>query len=68
MYISSIFDNLIKNGATIVVIEHDLDLIKNADYIVDMGPDGGLNGGEIVSQGVLEDIISSKNSKTAKYL
>ena len=63
-----VFDNLIKNGATIVVIEHDLDLIKNADYIVDMGPDGGLNGGEIVAKGVLEDIISSKNSKTAKYL
>lgn len=63
-----VFDNLIKNGATIVVIEHDLDLIKNADYIVDMGPDGGLNGGEIVAKGVLEDIILSNNSKTSKYL
>lgn len=63
-----VFDNLIKHGATIIVIEHDLDLIKNADYIVDMGPGGGLAGGEIVVQGVLDDIISSKESITAKYL
>ena len=63
-----VFDNLIKHGATIIVIEHDLDLIKNADYIVDMGPGGGLAGGEIVVHGVLEDIVSSKDSITAKYL
>ena len=63
-----VLDNLIKNGATIVVIEHDLDLIKNADYIVDMGPGGGLAGGEIVVQGVLDDIVSSNESITAKYL
>ena len=46
-----VFDNLIDRGATVIVIEHDLDLIKNADYIVDMGPGGGLNGGEIVVKG-----------------
>lgn len=63
-----VFDKLIKKGATLVVIEHDLDLIKNADYIVDMGPGGGYDGGEIVASGVLDDIISSKNSKTAGYL
>lgn len=63
-----VFDKLIKSGATLVVIEHDLDLIKNADYIVDMGPGGGLDGGEIVVSGVLDDIISSKNSITARYL
>jgi len=63
-----VFDNLIKHGATIIVIEHDLDLIKNADYVVDMGPGGGLEGGEIVVQGVLDDIISSDDSITAKYL
>ncbi len=63
-----VFDKLIKKGATLVVIEHDLDLIKNADYIVDMGPGGGYDGGEIVVSGVLEEVLSSKNSITARYL
>jgi len=64
----SVFQKLIDNGATVIVIEHDLDLIKNADYIIDMGPGGGLSGGEIVAQGTLEDIIANKNSITGKYL
>lgn len=63
-----VFDKLIRNGATIVVIEHDIDLIKNADYIVDMGPGGGLDGGKIVVSGTLDEIISSKDSITAGYL
>ncbi len=63
-----VFDKLIKNGATLVVIEHDIDLIKNADYIVDMGPGGGLDGGKIVVSGTLDEIISSKDSITAEYL
>ena len=63
-----VFDNLIDNGATIVVIEHDLDLIANADYIIDIGIDDELNGGEILATGSLDDVISSKNSLTGKYL
>ena len=63
-----IFDKLIENNATIVVIEHDLDLIRNADYIIDMGPKGGVHGGRIVAEGTLDEIIANKNSITAKYL
>lgn len=63
-----VFDNLIDNGATIVVIEHDLDLIANADYIIDIGIDDELNGGEILATGSLSDVVNSKNSLTGKYL
>lgn len=63
-----VFDDLIKHGATLIVIEHDIDLIKNADYIVDMGPGGGLDGGQIVACGTIDDIINNKNSITGKYL
>ena len=64
----NIFQKLIDNKATIIVIEHDLDVISNADYIVDMGPEGGELGGEIVFSGKLEDIYKCKESKTAFYL
>lgn len=64
----SVFQSLIDKGATIVVIEHDLDIIKNADYIIDMGPKGGKEGGEIIAKGTQEDIIKSKISLTGKYL
>ncbi|MBR2558145.1 MAG: hypothetical protein IKE95_07260 [Methanobrevibacter sp.] len=63
-----VFDNLIDNGATVIVIEHDLDLIANADYIIDMGIDEEFIGGEILARGSLEDIMNSKNSLTGKYL
>lgn len=63
-----IFDNLIGKGATVIIIEHDLDLIKNADYIIDMGPYGGCEGGKIIAEGTLDDVINNKNSITAKYL
>jgi excinuclease ABC subunit A len=63
-----IFDKLLQNNATIIVIEHDLDLIKNADYIIDMGPKGGVEGGRIIAEGTLDDIIHNKESITAKYL
>lgn len=63
-----VFKSLINNGATVVVIEHDLDVIKNADYIIDMGPDGGSAGGEIVFSGIVEDLKNCKQSKTAKYI
>ena len=63
-----VFQKLIENDATVVVIEHDLDFIKNADYIIDMGPDGGSRGGEIVFEGTLEEIINCKRSKTGRFL
>lgn len=63
-----VFDKLIQSGATVVVIEHDLDLIKNADYIIDMGPRGGNAGGKIVAEGTPEDIANNPASITGKYL
>lgn len=63
-----VFQNLIDQGATIIVIEHDLDLIRNADYIIDMGPGGGVDGGTIVATGTLSDIRANDQSVTGKYL
>lgn len=63
-----IFQKLVESGATVVVIEHDLDLIKNADYIVDMGPGGGVSGGRIVAAGAPGQIASDPLSITGKYL
>ena len=63
-----VFQTLIENGATVVVIEHDLDVIKNADYIIDMGPEGGEAGGEIVFTGTPDEIKYCKNSKTGLFL
>ena len=60
--------NLRNLGNTLIVVEHDEETIRSADYIVDIGPRAGVNGGEIVAQGCLEDIISAKNSITGKYL
>ena len=62
------FQKLIENKATIIVIEHDLDVIRNADYIIDMGPEGGKLGGEVVFSGTVDDIVNCKQSKTGKYL
>ena len=63
-----VFERLIENEATVIVIEHDLDVIKNADYVIDMGPDGGIHGGEIVAAGTPEEICGCENSKTGTYL
>ena len=62
------FDALIEKGHSIIVIEHNLDLIKCADYIIDLGPEGGENGGQILAVGTPEEIVKNKNSVTAKYL
>ena len=59
---------LVEQGNTIIVIEHNLDVIKTADYIVDIGPEGGEGGGEIIATGIPEDIIKIKQSYTGKYL
>ncbi len=64
----SVFRTLIGNGATVIVIEHDLDVIRSADYVIDMGPGGGEEGGRIVFSGTPEDMRSSAESETGKYL
>ncbi len=63
-----VFQRLIENNATVIVIEHDLDVIRNADYIIDMGPGGGKDGGEIVAAGTPAEISSCPASITGKYL
>lgn len=59
---------IVDNGDSVVVIEHNLDVIKNADYIIDLGPDGGNNGGELIVCGSPEEVVKNKRSYTAKYL
>ena len=63
-----VFRGLIDSGATVIVIEHDLDVIRSADYVIDMGPDGGVRGGEIVAQWTPQDICMSEKSHTGAYL
>lgn len=63
-----VFATLIENGATVIVIEHDLDVIRNADYIIDMGPEGGEAGGKIIFAGTLKELKKCKISKTAKFI
>lgn len=63
-----VFDRLVASGATVVVIEHDLDVIANADWIIDMGPGGGESGGRIVATGTPEQIAANPNSITGRYL
>ena len=63
-----VFDHLIDRGATVIVIEHDLDLIANADYIIDMGIDDSYAAGEILASGSLDDIIECEKSLTGKYM
>ena len=63
-----VFRHLIDNGATVIVIEHDLDVIRKADYVVDMGPGGGLEGGRIVASGAPAEIARSADSLTGRYL
>lgn len=64
----SVFDGLVSKGATVIVIEHDLDLIRNADYVIDMGPGGGDAGGQIVCAGTPADIAACPKSVTGRYL
>jgi excinuclease ABC subunit A len=56
------------HGNTIIVIEHNLDVIKTADWIIDMGPEGGIGGGEVVATGSPADVAKHKTSYTGKYL
>jgi excinuclease ABC subunit A len=59
---------LVNNGNTVVVIEHNLDIIKVADHIIDLGPEGGDGGGQIIAQGTPEEIVGVANSYTGQYL
>lgn len=63
-----VFQALVDQGATVIVIEHDLDVIRNADYIIDMGPEGGEAGGKIVAVGTPEQVAENENSVTGKFI
>ena len=63
-----VFQALLDNGATVIVFEHDLDVIRNADYVIDMGPGGGENGGKIIASGTPHEIKLNKKSITGRYL
>ena len=62
------FDQLIGNGHTVVIIEHNLEVIKCADHIIDLGPEGGENGGNIVVEGTPEEVVRCKESYTGRFL
>ena len=63
-----VLNRLVDKGNTVIVIEHNLDVIKNADYIIDLGPEGGDDGGEIVVSGTPEEVSNCEKSYTGKYL
>ena len=63
-----VLNRLVENGDTVVIIEHNLDVIKTADHIIDLGPEGGDGGGTIVATGTPEDIANVENSYTGQYL
>ena len=63
-----VFDRLVEQGATVVVIEHDLDVIANADYVIDLGPGGGASGGRIAAAGTPEEVAADPDSVTGRYL
>jgi len=62
------FNSLIENGHTIIVVEHNIDLIKSSDYIIDLGLDGGDKGGQLIFQGSPEKLVREKKSRLTKYL
>jgi excinuclease ABC subunit A len=64
----AVLHRLVDQGNTVLVIEHNLDVIKTADYLIDMGPDGGNAGGTIVATGTPEEVAASPNSHTGQYL
>jgi excinuclease ABC subunit A len=61
-------NKIVDAGATVIVIEHNLDVIKLADYIIDLGPAGGVNGGMVVATGTPEEIANNTNSLTGKFI
>ncbi len=63
-----VLDELVEAGNTVLVIEHNVDMIRGADHVIDMGPDGGENGGQIIAEGTPEEIALCRNSLTGRYL
>jgi excinuclease ABC subunit A len=63
-----ILQELVRRGSTVVVIEHNLDVIKSSDYLIDFGPEGGLNGGKVIAKGTPEEVADNENSYTGHYL
>lgn len=63
-----VLDRLLSNGSTVIIIDHDLDMIANADYVIDIGPGGGPDGGRIVAAGTSAQIAADPESATGKYL
>ena len=61
-------DDLVEKGNTVIVIEHNLDVVKSADHLIDIGPDGGDAGGEIIAAGTPENIAAIKESYTGQFL
>src|SRR5699024_4040529 len=64
----SVLQRIVDNGDTVIIIEHNLDVIKTADYIIDLGPEGGDGGGEILTTGTHEELSNRSNSYTGNYL
>ena len=67
-HLINVLNKLVDKGNTVVIIEHHMDVIKVADYIIDVGPEGGKGGGEIVFSGTTENLAKNKKSHTARYL
>ncbi len=67
-HLLDIINRLVDTGNTVIVIEHNLDIIRNADWIIDMGPEGGTNGGKVIFQGTPKELSTAKHSLTGKYL
>ena len=67
-HLLEMLDRLVDGGNTVIVIEHNLDVIRNADWIVDLGPEGGSKGGRIMFEGTPRDLLDAPDSLTAEYL
>ncbi|MBI4121537.1 MAG: hypothetical protein HY470_01095, partial [Candidatus Ryanbacteria bacterium] len=63
-----VLDALVERGNTVLVIEHNMDVLKNADWIIDMGPEGGSGGGEVIAEGTPEEVTKVPGSYTGKWL
>ena len=63
-----VINYIVDQGATVIIIEHNLHVIKNADYIIDLGPEGGVYGGEVICSGTPEEVMRCPSSYTGKYL
>jgi excinuclease ABC subunit A len=63
-----VLNQLVEKGNTVLIIEHNLDVIKSADWVIDMGPEGGDGGGQVIAEGTPKEILKAKDSRTADYL